>query len=635
MKNSTIRTDLQYLRAFSVIAVVAYHANQDFFRVGYIGVDFFFCISGFVLAPKFILIAKEADVGRIYASIKLFILDRFKRLYPAMLLCIALMTPLITLTLPTGKYLEKALTQAQFALFSSANLSANSLVGDYFDPSPNPFLHLWSLGAEWQLYVFFAFTACVLTLFKSKNPQRLFLVVSFFLVLVSLAFFLLSSPANSFSYYNPWLRLWEFGIGIFAFFLSRRFPNFDSMKAMYFILIFLLVFILVPFEKSLSRFETVLLLLLFIPFTLFSKSSFSGNSVVLWVASRSYSIYLYHWIFFVIVKHSTLNIFEEQDSKALLTFGALVLTLVFADISYRYFEKPSPLAKVSLKSKPLILVTIVFAVLVPLDSANARGFWGFNNLNSQPKYAGDADPNCDRTAVIEKPCTYLKHESAPTLHLVGDSHAAALASALVVAGEQLRFNVKVWSYKGCKYLDPRILSKSKSKLYSDPNDNCFRRDSAFREYIASHPEDIVFGAWRSQDCESNEFLGFCGIPFVELQLNSYRELASQGNRVIVFTPVPEFKDLKFFAPRSLLQSEYQASDFEFKEKMLFQAFLDEDYMIAHSDGLTIISSESILCKASLCTRKEGDEWLYRDTNHLSVQGANLFIPQIIQALQFQ
>lgn len=635
MNGSIIRTDLQYLRSFSVVAVVAYHANQDFFRVGYIGVDFFFCISGFVLAPKFILIAKAPDLGIIYASFTQFILDRFKRLYPALLVCIAFLTPLIALTLPTGKYLEKAITQAQFALFSVANLSANSLIGDYFAPSPNPFLHFWSLGVEWQLYVFFALIACSITMFKSKKPHRLFLIFTFFLVLMSMAFFLIISPANTFSYYNPWLRLWEFGIGICAFFLSRRFQNFNSMTAVYVFLTLLLALVLIPFENSLSSFETVLLILLFIPFTLFSKSDFSGNSIVLWVASRSYSIYLYHWIFFVIAKHSTLNFFEEQKSKALLTFGALVMTFVFAEFSYRYFEKPASLNKVNLKSKPLILLLSVFVVLIPLDAANAKGFWGFNNLNSQPKYAGDADPDCDRTSVIDKPCTYRGQKEAPTLHLVGDSHAAALASALVDAGTQLGFNVMVWSYKGCKYLDPKILSISKVNHYSNPNDTCFRRDSAFREYIASNPEDIVFGAWRSQDCESNEFLGFCGIPFVELQLNSYRELASQGNKVIVFTPVPEFKDLKFFAPRSLLQTEYQASAFVPKQKMLHQAFLDGDYMSTHSDGLTIISSESILCSASLCTRKKDDVWLYRDTNHLSVQGAKLFIPQIIQALQFR
>lgn len=632
-KGLKVRTDLQYLRAFAILAVVAYHANVDFFKIGFIGVDFFFCISGFVLTPKFLEIAKNRGFKLIYNSFKLFIRGRIYRLYPAMMLSVAISTPLITMTLPTGKYLERALAQSEYALFSLANFSASSLAGDYFNPAPNPFLHLWSLGAEWQLYIFFAAVAIGIASFRSKKPQSKFVLLSFIVSLTSVAFFLMSSSEQTFNYYNPLLRLWEFGVGIFAYFLSHRFTKFHSLKAMYVILCALLLIVLLPLKNSLSHVETIFLLLLFLPFTLFSVSNFQGNRVVLWVASRSYSIYLYHWVFFVIVKHSTLNFFEIQNSKAFLTVAALVITLLCADLSYRYFENRIPGQWSTSRRGFLILGITVIAILLPLDSSNARGFWGFNNLNTQPKFAGDFDPNCDRTMVIDKPCRYGRFENAPTLNLIGDSHAAALSNAIVAVGTQMQLNVNIWSFKGCKYTDPGMLPKSSLLSYSNPNDPCFARDLAFRKYLASHPDDIVFGAWRSQECGSNEFLGLCGIPFVNMQLNSFKKLSAMGNRVIVFTPVPEFRDLKFFAPRSLIQAEYRASHYQSKHKMLAQTFIEEDYMFAHSGQLTLISSENVLCQPNLCTRKQGDKWLYRDTNHLSIDGANLFIPRIIQALQ--
>jgi peptidoglycan/LPS O-acetylase OafA/YrhL len=632
-KGSTIRIDLQYLRAFAILSVVAYHANADFFKIGFIGVDFFFCISGFVLAPKFLSITETRDIGLAYKALKLFIRGRIYRLYPAMLLCILVSTPLIALTLPTGKYLERALSQAEYSLFSLANFSANTLAGDYFNPAPNPFLHLWSLGAEWQLYIFFALLGCVMAFFRFRHPQSKFLGFSLVLSFASVIFFVLSTSEDTFSYYNPFLRLWEFGIGILAYFLCRRFPKVHSRTAMYFFLSILLLVVLLPLKNSLSHVETVILLLLFIPFTIFSESGIQGNRFILWVASRSYSIYLYHWVFFVIVKHSTLNFFEQQNSKVFLTVAALVLTLICADFSYRYFEKPTARRVIIKKRSFFVLVISVVALLMPLDIANARGFWGFNDLNSQPRFAGDDDPGCDRTLITDKPCTYGRFENAPALNLVGDSHAAALSNALVAVGAQLRLNVNVWSLKGCKYVDPSVLSQSNSDLYSNPIDPCFRRDSAFRKYLASHPGDIVFGAWRSQDCRSNEFFGLCGIPFVNLQLNSFNALASTGNKVVVFTPVPEFRDLKFFAPRSLVQTKYHASSFELKENMVTQSFLDGKHMNAHPGALSLISSENVLCDPIFCTRKLGDRWLYRDTNHLSIEGANLFIPRIIQVLQ--
>ncbi len=632
-KRSAFRTDLQYLRAFSIFAVVVYHANEDFFKIGYLGVDFFFCISGFVLAPKLLSITDHHEMRLIIRSFRLFVKDRIYRLYPPMLFCIVVSIPLIALTLPTGKYLEKALSQAEFALFSAGNLSASSLVGDYFDPAPNPFLHLWSLGAEWQLYILFAFSACLLAFYKLDNPRRLFLffisLFSFFSVLV----FLLSPSGGTFNYYNPFLRLWEFGLGIIAYSISQKFSKFNSRIFMYLMLSALLLLIVIPLKDSLNHAETVLLLLLFLPFVVFSDSGFRGNGVVLWVASRSYSIYLYHWVFFAIVKHSKLGFFESQSSKALLTFAALILTLLFSEITFRLFEKPSSPSMVSRRSRLLVLLVTSLAIIAPLDVANSKSFWGFNNLNAQPRFAGDVDPNCDRTMVIDRPCFYGGYKNSSTLNLIGDSHAAALSSAIVDVGTLLKLNVRIWSYKGCKYVDPLVLSRSDAALYSNSSDPCFRRDEAFRKYLALHPEDIVLGAWRSQDCEYNIFLGLCGTSFVDLQIDSFQRFSLAGHKVVIVTSVPEFRDLKFFAPRALFQPEYRATHFEVKHNMVAQSFLDEKYLDAHSSGLNLVSSEKILCNTSSCMRKKGSRWLYRDTNHLSIDGANLFIPRIIQALQ--
>ena len=380
--------------------------------------------------------------------------------------------------------------------------------------------------------------------------------------------------------------------------------------------------------KTLNIIQSPLIILILVPLFLSKDRPLKYDRILHYIGSRSYSIYLYHLVFFVIAKHSTLDFFSGFNERSIYTLGALVPIFFLAEISFQKFEKPS----IYFSRLDLIIYLFISTLcfLGAINYLNSNNFFNFNNLAQQPPFAGDLDKNCDRTSVTAHPCGYGDFLNPHSINLIGDSHAAALSQAVIQAGKELSMNVNVWSYKGCKYVEPLVLEEDQIQLYSQNSEgNCQLRDESFRNWIFGNPSSIVIGAWRSQDCVSNEFLGRCGSDFTSMQMNSFIELSQKTLGTIIVTPVPEFTDDKFFAPRSLIQREYVASSSVSKFQMNKQSFKDEIQILNDNlSGIKVIESSKLFCSQTECFRKNNDKWIYRDTNHLSAYGASLLTPVI-------
>jgi peptidoglycan/LPS O-acetylase OafA/YrhL len=623
--NKKIRHDIQYLRAISVLAVVAYHGNSDVFLAGYLGVDVFIFISGFVLAPHLIKLISAANYNEFKKGLKIFLLSRIIRLYPALLFFIIICTPIILLLLPTGEALSATLKQGFFAIFSLANVSADQLEIDYFNPSPNPYLHLWSLGVEWQIQIIVLILIYGLVVTRKKFTSNLFIFITISTLVFISYVSLINLDRSSDQYYNSIYRLWEFLFGIIVFKLSTKinfsFPNLIK----YTIFIIMLLILMYP-GRTLNIIQFPAIILILVPFLLSKDIPIKHDRILHYIGSRSYSIYLYHLVFFVIAKHSTLDFFLGFDDRSIYTIVALPATLFFAEISFQKFEKLS--INYSKLNVLLYLFICTACFLGAINFLNSNKFFNFNNLAQQPIFAGNLDKDCDRTSVTSHPCRYGNFLSPYSINLIGDSHAAALSQAVIQAGKELSINVNIWSYKGCKYADPLVLEADQIKLYSlNSEGNCQLRDESFRNWVFGNPGSIVIGTWRSQDCEINEFLGRCGSEFTSTQMNSFIKLSQKTLGTIIVTPVPEFKDDRFFAPRSLIQREYIASSFVPKFEMNGQSFKDEIQILNNNlRGIKVIESSKLFCLKTECFRKNNNNWIYRDTNHLSAYGASLLTP---------
>ena len=147
------RIDIQILRGIAVIAIVLFHLNKDFFPFGFLGVDVFFVVSGFVVTPLIVDIFKDPNREKWKTSLKSFYRKRFFRLAPALLTTI-LITAILSLLIAPVFDVSNIGLMGLAAIFFLGNYGAYKLQGDYFAQTQNPLIHTWSLSVEEQLYIF-------------------------------------------------------------------------------------------------------------------------------------------------------------------------------------------------------------------------------------------------------------------------------------------------------------------------------------------------------------------------------------------------------------------------------------------------------------------------------------------------
>jgi peptidoglycan/LPS O-acetylase OafA/YrhL len=153
MAEKTYRRDIQVLRGVAVLAVVLFHANESYFPNGYLGVDIFFVISGFVVTPLILRIFIKQTARERLANLGLFYKNRFYRLAPALAATLTISAIFIFLFASIDDH-QRFIRQGITALLLIGNLGAYKYSTDYFSPIPNPLIHTWSLSVEEQIYIF-------------------------------------------------------------------------------------------------------------------------------------------------------------------------------------------------------------------------------------------------------------------------------------------------------------------------------------------------------------------------------------------------------------------------------------------------------------------------------------------------
>ena len=154
LEKKEYRVDIQSLRGLAVIAVVLFHSSESYFPLGYLGVDVFFVISGFVVTPLIVrvFLSQGTEIHQPLSKLKEFFIGRFYRLAPAMAVTIVVSSVLIFLFAPVSEH-SKFAKQGIASLFLLGNFGAFKYSGDYFSPNPNALVHLWSLSVEEQIYL--------------------------------------------------------------------------------------------------------------------------------------------------------------------------------------------------------------------------------------------------------------------------------------------------------------------------------------------------------------------------------------------------------------------------------------------------------------------------------------------------
>jgi peptidoglycan/LPS O-acetylase OafA/YrhL len=342
------RPDVEGLRAVAVLLVVLYHANLPGLSGGFVGVDVFFVISGFVITG---LLIRECEATN-KISLVHFYARRARRILPASVF--VLVVSLIAARIITGRTLAhlQAIDTRWTAVFLN-NIHFNATEPGLFYSQPqSPVNHFWSLSIEEQFYViypaFFILLILVAIPFLTQKSRMTIGLTALFFVSLALSV-ALSAPGDLVPFRSLSTRAWEFALGGLATFAVPIFKRIPSVTATVLTWLGITTLLAGAFTLSLAdsypgylglipTLATVAVIAGGTVVPLFGAELFLGSRPFQWIAKRSYSWYLWHATVLVIAAHAAHTAVLQSSllKNSLLVLGALVL----ADLTYRFIENP-------------------------------------------------------------------------------------------------------------------------------------------------------------------------------------------------------------------------------------------------------------------------------------------------------
>lgn len=441
------RYDISFLRVVAVFAVVFFHFNIHGFSGGFVGVDIFFVISGYLMS----LIILNGIENKKFTLLS-FYKKRVVRIFPALLFMLLFFSCVIAVVLPTLFY------QFQSNAFSSALFFSNIyfyLSSGYFDAAShyNFLLHTWSLSVEWQFYIIYPIFL-ILTQKVYLANFKFFKLIFIVVVALSLAsvFYFNSIDKNDFSFYMFVTRAWEMMVGGLAFLYQPSFQKLGSKIKSLMVVASLLSIIL--FIYLVNAYTIVWpSLLTIVPVTatgiivaLNHELVWYKNKVITYLGNISYSLYLYHWPLFVISHFLILDV----AFKHRMIF--IILSFILAVFSYEVIEKSKVVKSFKLVATISILL---FGVSFCLAKFNKNVDLGKNiNLGryvANYKYSDEAIGQYrmgenHHLGDLPLPTTFKSNLFFPengkkNILLIGDSHAGMFGRTMQDVTDSLNMNL--------------------------------------------------------------------------------------------------------------------------------------------------------------------------------------------------
>jgi peptidoglycan/LPS O-acetylase OafA/YrhL len=443
---SGFRPDINGLRTWAVLAVVLYHFRVGGFGGGFVGVDVFFVISGYLMTGIVVRGLERGDF-----SIIGFYLARARRIVPALLALCATLLALgwFFLLPPDYKVLG---THSVTAVTFWSNLRFWDESG-YFDSSSHEkwLLHTWSLSVEWQFYLLLP--VLLLAVWRLKPGRQAQAVCIGIALAASLFASVWITPRDATqAFYGLHTRAWEMLAGGIVFLIAPQAVSASVGWVLEAIGLSMIVAAIGVFDgqttwpgyRAMLPVTGAVLVLI----ARRRASAFTGTAVAQWVGDRSYSIYLWHWPMVVLL------VYINELANPIYVMGGVLMTLVLAELSYRFVETP---ARGWLKHPETISNLIRLGVSVGLVTVAGVAAWKLNGVAGRFAPASElaaaealnVNPrDCvtpEGTAV--QPC----HYGGPVtkLILLGDSHANAVATAVEAAVPSKEAGFEQWSYAAC------------------------------------------------------------------------------------------------------------------------------------------------------------------------------------------
>ena len=605
------RSDIDGLRAIAVVLVANFHAFPEALKGGFIGVDIFFVISGFLITS---IIARELGGKRF--SLVTFYNRRIRRIFPALIVVLCTVLVLGWLWLLPSPYAALSADVAASAAFS-ANI-ALMLQSGYFDieSAKKPLLHLWSLGIEEQFYLAWPL---ILMLAARLRLKLLWVAVAIGVASFLANIALIGTDAVA-TFYLPFTRAWELAAGAVLACIWSRFDQgiaASNIRAGAGAVLIAVAVALLNVHRAFPGWWALLPVMG--SALLLSAPAAWGNRVILgsrpavWIGLISYPLYLWHWpllVLFAAVKFGALTDIEREGIVLLSTLLAWG-TYWFIERPFR-FGKPVPLKAASLAGA-MALVAIAGMVVV-----QGKGF----AFRLPPEIRAMADvPEQNAQWRIDDCLLDLNHETKfadscvdrshrPLLLVWGDSTAGALMPGLLKAQQSHDFGIAQLTASSCvPIINVDIAAQS----------NCRANNERVLAMVRQIKPDIVLlhGTWEK---------------YLDHAAETVAALKESGARVVVLGPLPFWK---YGLPNEVLRYwmlHHELIPARTNDAIAGHRIDDRMRAVVVPNGAEFISAREVLCNADGCLARLGDkasDLSASDQGHLTEEGSVFLVQSII------
>ena len=630
IKRIAFRQDINGLRAISVLAVVFYHAEIELFKGGWLGVDIFFVISGYLISN---IIISQINEGTF--SFKHFYIRRVKRILPALFSTLLFTIPFTYFLLPP-KAMEEYIDSMFASIFFYANYYFMNL--DFYVADSTkfmPLLHTWSLAIEEQYYLLFPLFAFVIYKYFKKY-------FTFFIGFITLGSLYLNSLTQSTDkFYRLEFRIWELLLGVLVMIFSSNF----KVKHLEKIGIPLLLFSVYYFgDDWINDIEPKLISLIGVSLIIFSNTESTNLTKILKLKSIStiglisYSMYLIHQPLFSLFRKFFL--YYEIEFTSYIKFCLITLLLIISFLNYKYIEKTAQntqhLKLLLLRLLACFFIIIGFTTVFKTTDVIQSRFidlpkFSFGSL--EVEYAPEGE--------------VIGSKSNVKFIIVGDSHAQHLLGYLSEKAKEENFSF-------IQVTNPACFSFINYTNYYNPDDlsptdreSCYKVVDVLINYLQIYDVPVIFAnTWKKTFSLQNT-----NIPvfYFEDDRNNWSDLIKiLSDEILLIKNLTNSKSTWYVVGKNpgsynykdngylnciiknqikknntcQLEGNIQNGTFYFGNQLF-------DSILKNINDVEFINPYPLYCDNSKCFNFINNELIYSDHHHFTFEGSKPLVDEII------
>lgn len=650
MQNSNgFRVDIQGLRGIAVLLVVLYHLDVHWLSGGYIGVDIFFVISGYLITGHLIdsLDSKRFTFVDFYAR-------RVRRIIPASLFVLLCTTVIACIVMPP-LLLPKILKESIATAIYLPNIFYALQQTDYLaETTVSPLLHYWSLGVEEQFYFIWPLLLFVCWRFWGDKKNRLILFLSVILLVSFFANLYLTKASQSWAFFLVFTRAWELGAGgLLAFALKQNLFSNQKINPVFASIIGWIGAIILAFCAFIYDEHTVFpgsaallpvasaILIIFAGARSASSSYLNklmANQPLQYMGKVSYSLYLWHWPVIIIAAE-----IWPEFSGLYAVVGLFIVSVVLAEITYRCIEEPfrHSGSRFYINAKPALAASVAGSMFIVL----LAGGYGYSIKSQQlftdqiaaeyqpqvnPEFTGFVPKNLvpnlrkasDSISIIyndgchddmftedARGCAYGDKNAETTYVLFGDSHAAQWFPALEKYARENTIRLVTFTKSACPAIDASILRQGVAYT------SCHEwRNTAVEKISQLNPQVIILSNYQGSterivaDDRQKEWGEGLKRMFTRFPVTS---------QVVVIGDTPSFERTPALCLSKNLLTAAQCE--RSKERTVNAGLAALEEQIAVANNKHYLNMNNYLCTGDVCGPIIGNILVYRDQHHITVE----------------